>query len=683
MENNQSKQLLQVETDECLIKEYVQQQSEQAFEVLMTRYRGFVFRICSQRLAAMPECLDDAVQAVFLVFAKKAITLQNADRLSGWLARTCVYVTNNMIRMERGRRRREAYAAWESMLDRESEGPPMDCHEQDRVAKLYEALAAIRRHDRQILLDHYMHQVSNDEMARKMACSEEVVRKRLSRARTNLHKALQRQGLAYGMPALITALQMEASTTAGMTFSCAIPSSPPSELVQNLSQVVMRQMTLQEYSRLLAWILAGLAATTSTLWLLVSLTGWSMFDAYAIIEAHPDGTVMLRASDAADWRVLRTNEPACRGMQVRTSAAGQALVRWAGGDTLWIRENSDVVVEKGRAMSLRRGALYSAMAATLSLRTPDMAVRLEPHSEAFLMLADAEPSFTHLDIWQGLATLTTVSGNERREIPAGRMVAMGTACGFHNKPSDRREFGSAFGGVLYREFADLYRQRSFMCTNLTYKPSYLLAHPSAQQLLAATRHDAHAALTKRADHNDGFLVGITAPDDRFHYALFQIGDPTQDAMQWDAIFYFMQRGTDPYTAIGDMAEADACDMTARLQTAYSISGIMPEAWAPIGGPVPHHRSLGIPFRRWLSYRCRYLACGRKPDGERIYEKEVWIDGKLVTRRWRIGQHFHIGVFFRDCSLYITDFQQWALKQTDAANSTKARMMINPNTTKGN
>src|SRR5712692_2333946 len=71
-------------TDGDLLKRYVQQRDEAAFETLVRRHGPMVFGVCQRVLHNLHDA-EDAFQATFLVLVKKASTVRSTGLLGNWL----------------------------------------------------------------------------------------------------------------------------------------------------------------------------------------------------------------------------------------------------------------------------------------------------------------------------------------------------------------------------------------------------------------------------------------------------------------------------------------------------------------------------------------------------------------------------------------------------------------------
>src|SRR5438128_9741170 len=71
-------------SDEQLLARFVTERDEGAFAGLVHRHGPMVFGVCARVLGATPDA-EDALQAVFLVLARKARCIREPASLGNWL----------------------------------------------------------------------------------------------------------------------------------------------------------------------------------------------------------------------------------------------------------------------------------------------------------------------------------------------------------------------------------------------------------------------------------------------------------------------------------------------------------------------------------------------------------------------------------------------------------------------
>src|SRR5579883_1381801 len=78
-------------SDADLLRRFVDQSDEAAFELLLWRHAAMVLHVCRQVLGDS-DAADDAFQATFLVFVRKASSISRREALGSWLYRVAYHI---------------------------------------------------------------------------------------------------------------------------------------------------------------------------------------------------------------------------------------------------------------------------------------------------------------------------------------------------------------------------------------------------------------------------------------------------------------------------------------------------------------------------------------------------------------------------------------------------------------
>ena len=105
-----------VTDDMALVREYALNQSERAFETLVSRHINLVYSV-ALRQTRDAQLAEEITQAVFIILARKAKILGPKTILSGWLCRTARYASANVLTIQRRRQHREREAYMQSLGD--------------------------------------------------------------------------------------------------------------------------------------------------------------------------------------------------------------------------------------------------------------------------------------------------------------------------------------------------------------------------------------------------------------------------------------------------------------------------------------------------------------------------------------------------------------------------------------
>ncbi len=185
---------------------------ESAFAALVTRHGPMVLRVCRQVLGERHHA-EDAFQAVFLVLARKAVSLRDPDLLGAWLYGVAIRTARKAhARHARLRRIEESDSMNGPSLGSSVLVVSTDTSAEDVAIAREEALALHDEIDRlpksfrlPVVLC-YFEDLGLDEAARRLGWPAGTVRSRLARAREKLRHGLNRRGVVLPGGAMVAIL---------------------------------------------------------------------------------------------------------------------------------------------------------------------------------------------------------------------------------------------------------------------------------------------------------------------------------------------------------------------------------------------------------------------------------------------------------------------------------------------
>ena len=250
--------------DMALLREYAQRNSEEAFAALVSRHVNLVYSVALRQVCD-PHLAEEITQAVFVILARKAKSLNVKTVLSGWLCRTTRYASANALTTQRRRQHREQEAYMQSILS-ESESEAWT-----QIAPLLDtALAHLGETDHNAIVLRFFEGKSMKEVGAALGANEEAAKKRVNRAVEKLQKFF----LKHGMP----------STTANLAGAISANSvqTAPAMLAKTATAIALAK---------------GAAASTSTLTLIkgaLKIMAWTKMKTAAVVGL----SVILTASVA-------------------------------------------------------------------------------------------------------------------------------------------------------------------------------------------------------------------------------------------------------------------------------------------------------------------------------------------------------------------------------------------------
>jgi RNA polymerase sigma factor (sigma-70 family) len=192
-------------SDGQLLAQFVNQRDDQAFAALMSRHGIMVVSVCRRILGNAADA-DDAFQATFLVFVRKAKSLLSRPLLGDWLhgvARRAAL----KIKSAAARRRMKEQA----MARSEAQGEEA---RDDWLPLLDEELSRLPEKYRLPIILCDLEGRTRQEAARQLDWPEGTVAGRLARGREMLHKRLLRRGVTLSLAALSAALTQKTALAA-------------------------------------------------------------------------------------------------------------------------------------------------------------------------------------------------------------------------------------------------------------------------------------------------------------------------------------------------------------------------------------------------------------------------------------------------------------------------------------
>jgi RNA polymerase sigma factor (sigma-70 family) len=186
--------------DAELLRRFVEQRDEAAFEELLRRHGDLVMRVCRRHLGASADA-DDAFQAVFLVLARDAGRIARRESLAGWLFRVAYFVSRKLMGQNARRRTLPARDA-----DRPTAGGQGDVDRDELRAVVENEVRSLPDRLRSAVVLCYIEGLTATEAASLLGCPKGTVESRLAAARKQLQTRLLKRGVALGAAGAIEPL---------------------------------------------------------------------------------------------------------------------------------------------------------------------------------------------------------------------------------------------------------------------------------------------------------------------------------------------------------------------------------------------------------------------------------------------------------------------------------------------
>jgi RNA polymerase sigma factor (sigma-70 family) len=172
-----------------LLKRFTDSRDEDAFAILVQRHGPMVLTVCRSILRSWHDA-EDAFQATFLVLARKAASIRQAESLASWLYGVAYHVAVRARAKTVRRRAREP-----RLEQMPSSDPLLDMTGRELQQILHEELHKLPDKYRSPLVLCYLQGKTQEEAARQLHWTKATVRGRLDRGRAQLRRRLAGRGL--------------------------------------------------------------------------------------------------------------------------------------------------------------------------------------------------------------------------------------------------------------------------------------------------------------------------------------------------------------------------------------------------------------------------------------------------------------------------------------------------------
>ncbi len=265
--------------DTELLSAYVTQRSEEAFATLVERYVSLVYS-SALRQVSDPHLAEEVTQAVFIILARKAGSLNRKTILPGWLCCTARFVALNALKAERRRQHYEKEALMESLLH----GATPDAWP-EIAPWLDEAVAKLNEADRSAVVLRYYQQKPLEEVGRVLGVDADAAQKRVSRALEKLRSYFSKRGVNSTTAAIAGAISVNSVLPA----PAALAKTATAAAMAKAAAVSTSTLTIVKGTmKMMNWIKLKFAAGTC---LVVLLAGSAVTVA---ISQEADGGVTAR-----------------------------------------------------------------------------------------------------------------------------------------------------------------------------------------------------------------------------------------------------------------------------------------------------------------------------------------------------------------------------------------------------
>jgi len=277
--------------DSQLLREFVEHQSDAAFNALVARYINLVYS-AALRQTNHPHAAEEITQAVFIILARKAKSLRPMTVLSGWLYQTARLTAANWKRIEFRRVRREQESYMQSSLNE----PQPDVWLQ-LAPLLDDALGKLGDKDRDAVVLRYFENKSFSQVGTAQGTSEDAAKMRVTRAVEKLRRHLTKRGVALPAAAIGAAMVVNSVHAAPVGLAATVAAGAGKGIAITGSTLALVKGVL----KFMAWVKAKTAIAIVAAVILAAGT------TSVVVKKATAPAIAIREQRLSDGSVLKLN----------------------------------------------------------------------------------------------------------------------------------------------------------------------------------------------------------------------------------------------------------------------------------------------------------------------------------------------------------------------------------------
>ena len=201
-----------------LVREYDRSGSEQAFATLVSRHINLVNSVAMRQVHDV-HLAEEVTQAVFIILARKAGSLNSKTILSAWLCRTAQYAAADVLKTQHRRQRREQEMHMESVLN------PSEPESQDWnvIAPILDAaMSQLGAKDHAAIVLRFFEGKNLKDVGAALGVSENAAKTRVSRATDKLRQLFIKRGIILSAAAIAGAVSIHSVQAAQIGLATSV-----------------------------------------------------------------------------------------------------------------------------------------------------------------------------------------------------------------------------------------------------------------------------------------------------------------------------------------------------------------------------------------------------------------------------------------------------------------------------
>jgi RNA polymerase sigma factor (sigma-70 family) len=294
--------------DMDLVREYARNGSEQSFATLVSRYVNLAYSVAVRQVHDI-HLAEEVTQAVFIILARKAGSLDSKTILPAWLCRTAQYAAADALKTQRRRQWREQEIHMQSVLNH-NESNYWDWTEIAPV--LDTAMGQLGEKDHSAIVLRFFEGKDLKAVGAALGVSENAAKTRVSRATEKLRKFFVRRGITLSAVAITSAISANSIQAAPIGLATSVTVAVTKGTTVTTSTLTLIKTTL----KIMAWTKLKTAAVVITV----------------AILAVGSTTVALRATTRVKPPIEASPSPTPPGYATPEAAFTSLLSAMSAGD---------------------------------------------------------------------------------------------------------------------------------------------------------------------------------------------------------------------------------------------------------------------------------------------------------------------------------------------------------------